>query len=107
MIDARYFRDQLPADVAAAGEQVVVEVRMASGHAHRVRAVVSASDGYAVLERYEAHGEEPMGHEAWRQQVFGGTAARVERVAVAYEQVSDVVLIPGKASAHSRIGFGG
>lgn len=107
MIDARYFRDQLPADVAAAGEQVVVEVRMASGHSHRVRAVIATNDGFAVLERYEVHGEEALGHEAWRQQVFGGPAERVERVAVAYEQVSDVVLIPGRAASHSRIGFGG
>lgn len=107
MLNASYFRDQLPQDVSAAGASAVVEVRMLSGQMHRVRAVTSVSDGYATLECYDLRAAESAWKERWQEQVLGGPAPHgVERVLVPYESIQDVIITVGRATSTPRIGFG-
>jgi hypothetical protein len=108
MLDARYFRDQLPDDVTAAGEQPTVELRLLTGQVHRVRAIHVVADGYVILERYRIRSEESgwTSNSAAEQTFGGGAAAETERAVVPFESVLDVVVASGRPSAATRIGFG-
>src|SRR5256885_708072 len=58
MIDAKYFKDQLPRDVAALGDLAVVEVRLKGNQFHRVHKVLEIRDSYVSLEAYDFRGGE-------------------------------------------------
>lgn len=107
MLDARYFREQLAHDVASAGDQAVVEVRLLTGQSHRVRAVTAVADGYVTLEHYHRRGEAAIRTADWQDEVFGGTSPHeVDRAVVPYESILDVLVTPGRAVPAPRMGFG-
>ena len=107
MIDAKYFKDQLPRDVAALGDLAVVEVRLKGNQFHRVHKVLEIRDSYVSLEAYDFRGNETIWKENWQEQVLDGkTATEFSRAIVSYESILDVVVLPGRASRQPRIGFG-
>src|SRR5678815_2083071 len=57
VFDAAYFRTGLPSQLEAAGAEPSVEIHLVNGQAHRVRSLVEAADGYAVLEVYQRRAE--------------------------------------------------
>ena len=103
MIDAEYFRSSLLSDIEAAGGTPVVEVLLQNGHVHRVRAIVTLSDGWVTVEVYQMKGD--LSHERPR---FGRgeTGLEVMRATIAYESISAVVLDPAPAQVKTRPGFG-
>jgi hypothetical protein len=103
MLDADYFRTVLPRDVEATGGAPVMEILLRNGHVHRVRSVVSVSDGWVTLEVYQMKGD--LSHERPR---FGSGETTLERVraVVPYESISGVVLDPSPAQVKARPGFG-
>jgi hypothetical protein len=107
MIDAVYFQERLPRDVAAVGNVAVIEVRLLNGQFHRVRNVLSVEEGYVILEAYELRGNEVIGKENWQEQVLDGKASSVvSRAIVPYESILDVVVLAGRLGGAARIGFG-
>jgi hypothetical protein len=107
MIDAKYFKDQLPRDIAALGDLAVVEVRLKGNQFHRVHKVLEIRDGYVSLEAYDFRGNETVWKENWQEQVMDGkSAADVCRATVPYESILDVVVVPGRVGRQPRIGFG-
>lgn len=106
MLDANYFREQLPRDVQAAGQRAIVEIRLRGGPVHRVRAVVAVNDGYVTFERYQQRGEDALWEgEGWKGEVLGGEARATDRVVLPYESVLDVIVMPGATVGGSPIGF--
>jgi hypothetical protein len=107
MIDSTYFKKQLPRDVSAFGDSAVVEVRLLSGHFHRVQNVLDIQDGYVILEAYDLRGKEIAWKENWQEQVLHGKVVNeVTRAIVPYESILDVVVLPGRIGSQPRIGFG-
>lgn len=107
MLDAEYFRTQLPRDIAAAGERAVLEIRLRGGQGHRVRAVLAVADGYVTLEHYQRRDDAAIRTAEWQDEVFGGTSPHdVDRAIVPYESILDVLVTPGRAAPAPRMGFG-
>src|SRR5947209_19692473 len=97
MIDATYFRQQLPRDVASAGATAVVEVRLLNGQFHRVQGILGIEEGYVTLQAYEARAADGQWKDNWQEQVFEGKAANeLRRAIVAYESILDVLVLAGK-----------
>lgn len=107
MLDADYFRTQLPLDLASAGDRAVLEVRLLGGQSHRVRAVRAVADGYVTLEHYQRRDDAAIRTAEWQDEVFGGTSPHdVDRAVVPYESILDVLVTPGRATPAPRMGFG-
>jgi hypothetical protein len=109
VFDAAYFRTGLPSQLEAAGPEPSVEVHLVNGQAHRVRSLVEAADGYAVLEVYQRRAEMSGVKAHWR----GSAAAAVEnpveetqRAVVAYESIAQIVITPTQTVPAVKIGFG-
>ena len=103
MLDANYFRKNLPQDVKAAGGTPVVEVVMLSGHSYRVRSIVDVDDGHVTLEAYLVKAD--LAH---HRPVFGGTEHEPHerfRAVVSYDAIAAVVLDSSEAQARVRPGF--
>lgn len=107
MLDARYFRDQLPRDLTTAGERAVLEVRLLGGQSHRVRAVAAIADGYVTLAHYQRRGDDAIRTAEWQDEIFGGTTPHeVDHAVVPYESILDVLITPGRPTPGPRMGFG-
>lgn len=107
MFDAAYFRTGLPSQLEAAGAEPSVEIHLVNGQAHRVRSLVEAADGYAVLEVYQRRAEISGVKAHWR----GSTPAtnpveEVQRAVVAYESIAQIVITPTQSVEAVKIGFG-
>jgi hypothetical protein len=107
VFDAAYFRTGLPSQLDAAGAEPSVEIHLVNGQAHRVRSLVEAADGYAVLEVYQRRAEMSGVKAHWR----GSTPAdnpieEVQRAVVAYESIAQIVITPTQAVEAGKIGFG-
>lgn len=106
MLDAGYFNTQLAQDLASAGGDAVVELRLLSGQFHRLRAVQSVADGYVVVQAYQLRSDQAGRKDDWSEQTFDGTSEHdLERAIVPYESILDVVVIPARRRGKSTIGF--
>jgi hypothetical protein len=103
MFDANYFRNSIQRDVEAAGGSPIVELLLAGGHTHRIRAVLDVQESRVTFEAYHMKGD--LTHQRPR---FGqGSAAAHEtfRVVVSCESIVAVVLDPAPTTDRSRTGF--
>jgi hypothetical protein len=106
MLDAEYFRTQLDQDIAAVGGEAIVELRLLSRQAHRLRAVTRVAEGYVVVEAFQSRAEDGMRRDDSAEQTFGRKATgEVERATVPFESIVDVVVTPSTRPSASRIGF--
>jgi hypothetical protein len=106
MLDSAYFQTQLPQDIAAAGGDAVVELRLRSGQFHRVRSVERIAEGYVVLQTYQLRTDGALRKDEWLEQTFDGTSTHdVERAIVPFESILDIVVMASKAREKSKIGF--
>ena len=107
MFNSAYFRTGLPVQLEAAGAEPTVELHLANGQAHRVRALIEAADGYAVLEVYQRRAEISGAKANWHGTVAtGDEAGEVHRAIVAYESMTQIVITATQAASSPRIGFG-
>ena len=107
MFDAAYFRTGLPSQLEAAGPEPSVELHLVNGQAHRVRSLVEAADGYAVLEVYQRRAEMSGLKAYWRGSAPATNPMdEVQRAVVAYESIAQIVITPTQSSAAVKIGFG-
>ena len=107
MIDSTYFRSRLAADVRAFEQGSIVEVHLLNGQFHRLKSVLEVQEGYAILDVYRARSEEAIARRDTPEEVFGvGNTGDTDRAVVAYESISQVLVIPAR-NAGARIGFGG
>lgn len=107
MFDAAYFRTGLPSQLEAAGPEPSVELHLVNGQAHRVRSLVEAADGYAVLEVYQRRAEMSGLRAYWRGSAPATNPMdEVQRAVVAYESIAQIVITPTQSSAAVKIGFG-
>lgn len=107
MFDAAYFRTGLPSQLEAAGPEPSVEVHLVNGQAHRVRSLVEAADGYAVLEVYQRRAEMSGVKAYWRGSApVANPMDEVQRAVVAYESIAQIVITPTQSAAAVKIGFG-
>lgn len=107
MFDAAYFRTGLPSQLEAAGTEPTVEIHLTNGQTHRVRSLVEAADGYAVLEVYQRRAEMSGVKAHW----CGSTPSKnpmeeVHRAVVAYESIAQIVITPTQSAEAVKIGFG-
>jgi hypothetical protein len=107
VFDAAYFRTGLPSQLEAAGPEPSVELHLVNGQAHRVRSLVEAADGYAVLEVYQRRAEMSGLRAYWRGSAPATNPMdEVQRAVVAYESIAQIVITPTQSSAAVKIGFG-
>jgi len=107
VFDAAYFRTGLPSQLEAAGPEPSVEVHLVNGQAHRVRSLVEAADGYAVLEVYQRRAEMSGLKAYWRGSApVANPMDEVQRAVVAYESIAQIVITPTQSAAAVKIGFG-
>lgn len=107
MFDAAYFRTGLPSQLEVAGAEPSVEIHLVNGQAHRVRSLVEAADGYAVLEVYQRRAEISGVKAYWRGSGHPNDAIdEVQRAVVAYESIAQIVITPTQSVAAVKIGFG-
>ena len=107
MIDSTYFRSRLAADVRAFEQGSIVEVHLLNGQFHRLKSVLEVQEGYAILDVYRARSEEAIARRDTPEEVFGvSNTGDTDRAVVAYESISQVLVIPAR-NASARIGFGG
>jgi hypothetical protein len=105
MIDAEYFRAQLPQQIEAASERPIVEVFLRNGHAHRVRAVVDATPGYVVLEAFHLSGSHASQTSHWQEELAASPEeSPTFRVTIAYESIVQVIVDAAPPSAERRPG---
>jgi hypothetical protein len=108
VIDANYFKRDLPRDVSAVGGEPVVELFLLNGHVLRVRAVLDVGDGWVTLEAYHARGD--LAHHRPRYGAASSpdtdAASETFRAAIAYESIAAVMLDPTPSQVRSRPGFG-
>ena len=104
MFDAEYFRTTLPRDVAAMGDDPIVEIHLVSGQAHRVRAVTEIATGVVTLEAYLAKGDLAHHRPRFGQATEDATPATF-RAVVSYESIVAVVLDPSQENVRTRPGF--
>jgi hypothetical protein len=108
MIDATYFRSRLAADVRAFEQGSIVEVHLLNGQFHRLRSVLEVQEGYAILDVYRARPEDAIARLDAQSEPFGvAPTGESERAIVAYESIAQVMVIPARTGAFSKIGFGG
>ena len=103
MFDANYFRTLLQRDVEAAGGSPIVELLLAGGHVHRVRAVVDVQDSRVTFEAYHMKGD--LTHQRPRFGQVEAAAHETYRSVVSIESIVAVVLDPAPAPARTRTGF--
>lgn len=106
LFDATYFRKGLVAHAEASGSGATVEIHLVNGHAHRVRSVVEASDGYVVLEVYQRRPETSQMQAHW----YGAAPPpaspnEVHHAVINYESITELVITPAEDKASARIGF--
>jgi hypothetical protein len=109
VFDAGYFRTGLPSQLEAAGPEPSVEIHLVNGQAHRVRSLVEAADGYAVLEVYQRRAEMSGVKAHWRGSAAGAASNPLEetqRAVVAYESIAQIVITPTQSVEAVKIGFG-
>ena len=107
MLDSEYFRKGLQGDVDATGGRAIVELHLANGRSHRLRAVVSIQQGYVTLEAYRDAGGESAAA-GWQETDRGGKPpGETERMVTAYEAITSVRITPARPEGASRVGFGG
>jgi hypothetical protein len=107
VFDAAYFRTGLPSQLEVAGAEPSVEIHLVNGQAHRVRSLVEAADGYAVLEVYQRRAEISGVKAYWRGSGHPNDAIdEVQRAVVAYESIAQIVITSTKSADIPRIGFG-
>ena len=106
MFNSAYFRTGLPAHLEAAGAEPSVEVHLINGQTHRVRSLVEAADGYAVLEVYQRRAEMTGNRANWHGALSSNGTDEVQRAVVAYESIAQIVITSTKSADIPRIGFG-
>lgn len=105
MIDAEYFRAELPKQIAAAAETPIVDVFLRNGHTHRVRAVAETAEGYVVLEAFRLAGSHDSQTARWQEPAgSAGTELSTFQVTVAYEAIAHVVVDATPPTATRRAG---
>ena len=107
MLDAAFFREQLPREVSRKGkegiDQPTVIVRLNSGVSYNVASLGEISDGWVVLEVY------PERRSARRHNVEdrkgGAPLFDLDRVAVAFNAVATVVVTLDRQPHSKASGF--
>ncbi len=106
MFNSAYFRTGLPGHLEAAGAEPSVEIHLINGQTHRVRSLIEAADGYAVLEVYQRRAEMTGNRANWHGALSGNSTDEVQRAVVAYESIAQIVITSTKSADIPRIGFG-
>jgi hypothetical protein len=107
VFNSAYFRTGLPAHLEAAGAEPSVEIHLVNGQTHRVRSLVEAADGYAVLEVYQRRAEMTGSKANWHGALTSSNSTEeVQRAVVAYESIAQIVITSTKSAEIPRIGFG-
>jgi hypothetical protein len=106
VFDATYFRKGLITQADAAGAGATVEIHLVNGHAHRVRSIVEASDGYVVLEVYQRRPEMSGMQAHWHGAAPPAASPNeIHHAVITYESITELVITPPEGKSSSRIGF--
>ncbi len=101
--DAEYFRSTLATDIAAGGNDPVVELVLTSGHSHRLRSVVEVRDGYLVVELHERKSELATARQSWKSGRERDTTGM--RAVVSFDSIVMVTIDPSASHARGKPGF--
>jgi len=100
MFTSEYFRSELQREAEGLRRDHVVEVYLANGHAHRLRAVVTVPQGHVVLDVYRQMGDAGQQQPSWRDDANPhGAAQPTRRIAVGYESIVEVRIDAEPASS--------